>query len=286
MPTSYSPSIRRRRLSSELRRLRADAGFTIAEAAKHAGLGRSNLGKMEQAESKTVPAAALDKLLHLYEVHDTQTREALHALARDAKQRGWWAKYKGLFDDDRALPDFEAEASTIRTFEALCIPGLLQTPEYAHALFEGGRYTSLPEIEQRVAFRMARREVLTRVQPARMRAVLDEAALRRVIGGPEIMQTQLMHLLHMAEMPHVDVQAIPFRAGSHAGLTAPFAILDFPDPRDSSIVYVGTIAGSVFFEQEDEVERYDVTYGDLQGSALSTKQSATLIQEIAASLRE
>ncbi|WP_083917927.1 helix-turn-helix domain-containing protein [Nocardiopsis xinjiangensis] len=286
MPTSYSPSIRRRRLSSELRRLRAETGFTIAEAAKHADLGRSNLGKMEQAESKTVPAAALDKLLNLYEVHDTQTREALHALAQDAKQRGWWSKYKGLFDDDRALPDFEAEASTIRTFEALCIPGLLQTPEYSHALFEGGRYTSLPEIEQRVAFRMARREVLNRVQPARLRAVLDEAALRRVIGGPEVMQTQLMHLLHMAEMPHVDVQVIPFRAGSHAGLTAPFAILDFPDPRDSSIVYVGTIAGSVFFEQEDEVERYDVTYGDLQGSALSTKQSATLIQEIANSLRE
>jgi transcriptional regulator with XRE-family HTH domain len=286
MPTPYSPSIRRRRLSSELRRLRTEAGFTLAEAAKQAGLGRSNLGKMEQAESKTVPAAALDKLLDLYNVREPQTRVAMHALAQDAKQRGWWSKYKGLFDDDRALPDFEAEASTIRTFEALCIPGLLQTPEYAHALFEGGRYTSLPEIERRVAFRMARREILNRVRPAHFRAVLDEAALRRVIGGPDVMHAQLMHLLHMAEMPHVDVQVIPFQDGSHAGLTAPFAILDFPDPRDSSIVYVGTIAGSVFFEQEDEVERYNVTYGDLQGSALSTKQSAALIKTAADSLRE
>ncbi|MFV2198781.1 helix-turn-helix domain-containing protein [Nocardiopsis sp. LOL_012] len=286
MPTPYSPSIRRRRLSSELRRLRGEAGLTLAEAAKQAGLGRSNLGKMEQAESKTVPAPALDKLLDLYEVHDCQARDALHALARDAKQRGWWSKYKGLFDDDRALPDFEAEASTIRTFAGLCVPGLLQTPEYAHALFEGGRYTSLPAIERRVAFRMARREILTRVRPAHFRAVLDEAALCRVIGGPAIMQEQMAHLLHMAEMPNIDVQVIPFRTGSHAGLTAPFTILDFPDPRDSSIVYVGTIAGSVFFEQEDEVERYNVNYGDLQGSALSTKQSAALIQETADSLRE
>ncbi|WP_116247806.1 helix-turn-helix transcriptional regulator [Nocardiopsis sp. FIRDI 009] len=286
MPTPYSPSIRRRRLSSELRRLRVESGLTLTEAAKQAGLGRSNLGKMEQAESKTVPAAALDKLLDLYKVHDSQVREAMHALARDAKQRGWWSKYKGLFDDDRALPDFEAEASTVRTFAALCVPGLLQTPEYAHALFEGGRYTSLPAIERRVAFRMARREILTRVRPAHFRAILDEAALRRLIGGPDVMYAQLMHLLHMAEMPHIDVQVIPFRAGSHAGLTAPFTILDFPDPRDSSIVYVGTIAGSVFFEQEDEVERYNVNYGDLQGSALSTKQSAALIQEAADSLRE
>lgn len=286
MPTSYSPSIRRRRLSSELRRLRTESGLTIIEAAKQAGLGKSNLGKMEQAESKTVPAAALDKLLDLYQVDDAHEREAMHELARDAKHRGWWSKYKGLFDDERALPDFEAEAGTIRTFEALCIPGLLQTPEYAYALFEGGRYTSLPAIERRVAFRMKRREVLTRVQPARLRAVLDEAALRRVIGGPETMYAQLKHLLHMAEMPHVDVQVIPFGAGSHAGLTAPFVILDFPDPRDSSIVYVGTIAGSVFFEHAEEVERYNVTYGDLQGSALSTKQSATLIKEAADSLKE
>lgn len=286
MPTPHSPSIRRRRLSSELRRLRTESGLTILEAAKQAGLGKSNLGKMEQAESKTVPAAALDKLLDLYQVDDAHEREAMHDLARDAKQRGWWSKYKGLFDDERALPDFEAEASTIRTFEALCIPGLLQTPEYAYALFEGGRYTSLPAIERRVAFRMKRREILTRVQPARLRAVLDEAALRRVIGGPDVMHAQLKHLLHMAEMPHVDVQVIPFDAGSHAGLTAPFVILDFPDPRDSSIVYVGTIAGSVFFEHAEKVERYNVTYGDLQGSALSTKQSATLIKEAADSLRE
>lgn len=286
MPTPYSPSIRRRRLSSELRRLRTESGLTIIEAAKLAGLGKSNLGKMEQAESKTVPASALDKLLDLYKVDDPEAREAMQALARDAKQRGWWSKYKGLFDDDRALPDFEAEATTIRTFEALCIPGLLQTHEYAHALFEGGRYTSLPEIGRRVAFRMARREILTRVQPARLRAVLDEAALHRVIGGPDVMHAQLAHLLHMAEMPHVDVQVVPFSAGSHAGLTAPFVLLDFPDPRDSSIVYVGTIAGSVFFEQEEEVERYNVTYGDLQGSALSTKQSAALIKDVAASLRE
>ncbi|GAA3991458.1 helix-turn-helix domain-containing protein [Thermobifida alba] len=280
-----SPSLRLRRLATELRRARERAGYKVTQVAKELGWSAPKVSKMETTETKRISAADLDKLMKLYKIEDAETREAMHALARDARERGWWAKYKGLFGD-RALADFEAEASTIRTFEALCIPGLLQTPEYARALFEGGRYTSEEEIERRVEYRMARREILTRFSPARLRAVLDEAALRRTIGGPRIMREQLEHLLYMAQMPNIDVQVVPFTAGSHAGLTAPFMILEFPEPLDTPIVWVGTMAGSVFFEQPEEIERYNVTFGDLQGSALSTKQSAEFIKDVAASLRE
>lgn len=280
-----SPSLRLRRLATELRRARERAGYKVTQVAKELGWSAPKVSKMETTETKRISAADLDKLMKLYKIEDAETREAMHALARDARERGWWAKYKGLFGD-RALADFEAEASTIRTFEALCIPGLLQTPEYARALFEGGRYTSEEEIERRVEYRMARREILTRFSPARLRAVLDEAALRRTIGGPRIMREQLEHLLYMAQMPNIDVQVVLFTAGSHAGLTAPFMILEFPEPLDTPIVWVGTMAGSVFFEQPEEIERYNVTFGDLQGSALSTKQSAEFIKDVAASLRE
>lgn len=280
-----SPSLRLRRLAAELRRARESADYTVTRTAKELGWSPPKVSKMETTETKRINAADLDKLLDLYKITDQETRTAMQALARDARERGWWAKYKGLFGD-RALADFEAEASSIRTFEALCIPGLLQTPEYAEALFEGGRYTSAAEIRNRVEYRMARREILTRFSPARLRAVLDEAALRRLIGGPEVMRGQLDHLLHMAQMPNIDVQIVPFGAGSHAGLTSPFMILDFPEPLDTPIVWIGTLAGSVFLEQEEEIGRYTVTFGDLQGSALSTKQSAEFIKDVAASLRE
>ncbi len=283
MPTPHSPTLRLRRLATKLRQAREGANLTTSQVGARLKWSAGKVSKMETTETKRISAGDLDKLMDLYAITDPDTRAAMQALARDARERGWWAKYKEFFDD-RALPDFEAEASAIRTFEALCVPGLLQTPEYARALFDGGRYTSEEEIESRVMFRMTRREILTRPQPARLRAVLDEAALHRMIGGPETMRSQLDYLLHMAQMPHIDVQVVPFSTGSHAGLTAPFIILDFPEPLDTPIVYVGTMAGSVFFEQPEEIERYSVTFGDLQGSALSTKQSAGLIKEVAASL--
>ncbi|CAM3611521.1 helix-turn-helix transcriptional regulator [Nocardiopsis gilva] len=246
-------------------------------------MGKSNLSKIEQAESKTVPAKTLDRLLDLYKVTSPQTREALHALARDAQQRGWWSKYKEIFKE-QALPDFEAEASLIRTFEAQMIPGLLQTPEYTEALLMGRRYTAPDTIKRKVEARMARREILHTFNPAKLRAVIDEAALRRVIGDPSTHLEQLKHLLHMAQLPNVDVQILPFSAGSHAALGAPFTILDFPDPLDLPIVYVETASDGLFLEDPDEVEQHSATFGDAQGSAMSTAHSARFITEVLNSL--
>lgn len=279
MQRPHSPTLRRRRLSAELKRAREEAKVTSANAAKSLGWAAGKLSMIENAETQKVKADDLDKMLDLYQVTDSDKREALHALARDAKVRGWWSKYKEVFGP-QSLPDFEAEASAIRTFEGLVIPGLLQTPDYARAVIQGGRYTSEEEIERRVKARLERRDILTRFKPASLRVTLDEAVLHRVVGSSEVMAEQLRHLLHMAKLPNIDLQVVPFDAGAHAAFVAPFSILNFPDPLDAPIVFVDTASGGLFLEESDEVEAHSVTFGDVQGSAMSAAQSARLITEV------
>ena len=279
MQRPHSPTLRRRRLSAELKRARAGAKLTTTQAIKSLGWAAGKLSQIENAETQKVKPDDLDKMLDLYEIKEPAKREALHALARDAKVRGWWSKYKEVFGP-QSLPDFEAEASTIRTFEGLVIPGLLQTPDYARAVIKGGRYTGAEESERHVKARMKRRDILTQFNPASLRIVLDEAALRRVVVSTEVMVEQLHHLLHMAKLPNINLQVLPFSAGAHAALTVPFSILDFPDPLDAPIVFVDTASGGLFLEESDEVDTHSVTFGDVQGSAMSAAQSARAIAEI------
>lgn len=283
MQRSHSPTLRRRRLSAELRRAREEANITSTNAAKALGWAAGKLSMIENAEIQKVKADDLNKMLDLYQVAEPDKREALHALARDAKVRGWWSKYKEVFGP-QSLPDFEAEASTIRTFESSVIPGLLQTPEYAHAVFQGGRYTGAEEIERRAQARMARREILTRFNPTKFRVVLDEAALRRPMGNHEVMVEQMRHLLYMAKLPNVDLQVLLFSAGAHNALIAPFSILEFPEPLDLPIVFIETATGGLFLEEADEVEQHTVTFSDAQGSAMSTAHSAKFIADVLKSL--
>lgn len=283
MHRPHSPTLRRRRLSAELKRARSNANLTTTQVVKRLRWAAGKLSKIENAETQTIKSDDLDKLMDLYEVTDPAKREALHALAKDAKVRGWWSKYREVFGP-QSLPDFEAEASTIRSFESSVMPGLLQTPEYAHAVFQGGRYTGAEEIERRTQARMARREILTRFNPTKLRVVLDEAALRRFIGGPKVMVEQIRHLLYMAKLPNVDLQVLPFSVGAHNALVAPFSILEFPEPLDLPIVFIETATGGLFLEEADEVEQHIVTFSDAQGSAMSTAQSAKFIADILKSL--
>src|SRR5699024_10960048 len=144
--------------AAELRRARKEAGYTAARVAKELNWRSPKVTRMETTEAKRINPGDLDKLMHLYEIEDSSKRQALHALAKDAKNRGWWSSYEDIFGE-QALPDFEAEASVIRSFEGLVVPGLLQTPAYAEALFQGGRYTNAEDIAHRVEARMARREI-------------------------------------------------------------------------------------------------------------------------------
>lgn len=285
MRIPYSPTLRLRRLAAELKQGREQTGLTVAQAGKTLGWTASKISKIETTETRRISAGDLDKMMDLYKIHEPSKRQAMHALARDAKERGWWSKYREIFGA-QALPDFEAEALVIKSFQALAIPGLLETREYAEAVFRGGRYTSPRDIERRVEARLTRQEILTRINPVHLRLVMDEAALRRMIGGPQVMARQLRYLLHMAELPNVDVQVLPFSVGSHAALVAPFSILEFRDHLAAPIAHVDAVTDSVFFEEPAEVERYNATFGDIQGTALSTAQSARFITEVLESLEE
>jgi transcriptional regulator with XRE-family HTH domain len=282
MYSPYSPTVRRRRLGFELRRLREEHGFTLDTAAKQSGVPRATIGKIETAESRRTRARDLDALADLYQVSQ-ETRDALHQLSQESKEKGWWSRYKDIFSD-QALPDFEGEASAIRTFQAQVIPGLFQTPSYAEEVFKGGRATDDPGIARRVEARMTRQNILSRVRPPHMTAVIDEAALRRIVGSRSIMAEQLEHLAHLAVRHNIDIQVLPFASGAHLGMAGAFTILDFPEPRDPSIVYVSTAADGLYLEQPDDIERYNVAFSGVQGVALSSTVSVRLITDIKASM--
>lgn len=277
-----SPNIRRRRLGRVLRSLREDAALTLEAAAKGAEVPRSTLGRMETAEARRLRHTDLESLADFYEV-DTETREGMHDLARESKQRGWWSKYKDVFGE-HALPDWESEAGAIRTFQLQLIPGLFQTPRYAAAIFRGGRATTDEDIERLVEARMSRQQILNQVHPPRVTAVIDEAVLRRLIGGREVMKEQLEHLRNLAVRHNIDVQVLPYEAGEHLGMEGAFTILEFPEPKDTPIVHIETATTSLFLESADELDAYNVAFSNVQGVALSTSLSAEFIQEIVTSL--
>ncbi|WP_341770538.1 helix-turn-helix domain-containing protein [Actinorugispora endophytica] len=276
--------MRLRRLAAELRRHREANGWSVSETAGRLGWRSPKVSKIENGESRRLSADDLDKLLNLYGVEERGEREALHRLAKEATVQGWWANYRDAFGS-RALPDFETEASAIRTYEALVVPGLLQTPEYAEAVFKGAGLTDdAVSIRRLVQARMERQHILFRPPAPHLWAVIDEAALRRVIGGREVMRDQLQHLVNMAGHHNVDLQVLPFSSGSHPALSGDFTLLEFQDPLDQSIVYVDTASDVRFLEKPDEIERYSLIFGRLQGHALSAAESPVYIRDIMAGL--
>lgn len=256
--------------------------MTAAQAAERAGWPQSKVTKIELGERKNVTAQDLDALCDVYEVEDRQVREALEGLAKDAKQRGWWSKYKDVFSGP--LPDFETEASSIRTYESQVVPGLLQLPEYIEAVFEGGQVHEPEVIERAVTARLRRQEILNRFDPPELWVVLDEAALRRVVGGVDVMRKQIQHLIHLAARHNITIQVAPFGEGAHAALVGSFVILDFPAPLDPSLAYAETYAASLLMETSAELSRYNAVFGHLQGSALSAAESVKLMEAVMSQL--
>lgn len=282
MQSPISPSVRRRRLARELRRMREAHDLKLSAAAKESEVPLSTISSIENATARRIRPRDIDVLAELYGASEEE-REALHELTRESKESGWWSSYRDVFGSN-ALPDFEAEASVIRSFEGLTIPGLLQTPEYAAEVFRAGRVLGETDVERRVAARMERKSILNSIKPAHMVSVIDEGALRRLIGGPEVMAEQLTFLTNIALRHHVDIQVLPYSAGAHLALAGPFAILGFPAPKDVPIVYVETAVDGLYLDEPQELERYTLAFGNAQGAALSTTLSFHLIEDILKSL--
>jgi hypothetical protein len=176
----------------------------------------------------------------------------------------------------------ETGASSIRNFEPVVVPGLLQTAEYARETFRNGpRELDRDEVERRVEVRMARQKILSREDRPRLWAVIDEAVIRRVVGGPEVMRGQLRHLADCAEQGKTTLQVVPYRAGAHAGTTGPFVILEFLESTDPTVVYVETVAGDIYLEERIDVSRYNLAFDRLLAAALHPDDSVQLIEQAA-----
>jgi len=279
-----TPTVRLRRLAAELRRLREESQLTREDVTQRTGINEATLYRIETAKVRP-QRRTLIGLLDLYEMVDPQRSEIL-ALSKQADEQGWLRPYHAdLPDQYTAYISFEAEARSVRNYESLFVPGLLQTEDYTRAMTKGVSPTATTkEVDQRVQARMERQGVLAKERPLELWAIVDEAALRRTVGGPKVMAAQLNHLLAMTEQPLVTLQVIPFGAGAHPGMPGSFVLMDFPDPDDPLIVYIDSMAGDLFLEAEADIRRYNEIFDHLRAQAKSPADSraliATLVREI------
>nr|WP_256095414.1 helix-turn-helix transcriptional regulator [Micromonospora carbonacea] len=274
-----SPTIRARRLRRELRRLRDRTGRTAEDVAKLLGWHRTKIIRFELGHSRVMPKD-LPPLLDLYDASEEE-RESLTALLRQSRQKGWWSAYGDVLPDDYV--GFEAEATSISAFESLYVPGLLQTEEYVRAIVKAGRSTAdQDETDRRVAARLGRKTLLSRDAPPRLWMVLDEAAVRRVVGGPKVMQAQIARLIEACGLPTVEIQILPFAAGAHAAMGGPFTLLDYSDPiLDPTVVYLDNDSSTLLLEEERHVARYRLMFDHLMAKALDPDESAGFLARVA-----
>jgi transcriptional regulator with XRE-family HTH domain len=274
MTTRRSPTVRRRRLGLELRRLREAAGITIEAVAERLECSSSKISRIETGHSGATPRDVRD-MLAVYGV-DGKAAEELVQVAREARQKGWWHLYGTVLTG--AYVGLEAAASEIRQYEAQVVPGLLQVPEYARTMIGRARPDiGESEVDRRVRVRIARQSLVTQDDPLHLAVVLDEAVFHRLVGGLAVMRRQLDHLVMMAGQPNVTLQVLPFAVGAHAGMDGSFAILGYEDPADPDVVFAENAAGGLFLEKDEELRRYHVIFDQLRMSALPPDQSAEFI---------
>ncbi|MGC5022584.1 helix-turn-helix domain-containing protein [Micromonospora sp. DT47] len=246
-------------LGAQLRRLREASGVTRDGAGWEIRSSESKISRMELGRVGFKERDVAD-LLTLYGVTAADERAALLKLARDANSPGWWHHYgdvlPGWFQSYLGL---EAAAAMIRTYEVQFVPGLLQTREYARAVvLLGHPQAPAEEIDRRVGLRMQRQQLLHRADPPQLWAVVDEAALRRPVGGSEVMRGQLTALIEATRAPHVRLQIIPFDAGGHAAAGGAFTILRFGDDDLPDIVYIEQLTSAIYLDKREDLDYYAV----------------------------
>jgi transcriptional regulator with XRE-family HTH domain len=284
---TMGPTVRRRRLGSELRKLRDANGLKLEEVAGELGVAPSTLSRIETGKAPT-KSAYLNQMLEMYGVIDPQQRQVLVDMAREGHRKGWWA----AFDD--VLPSgfdifvgLEAETTGIRSYEISLVHGLLQTQDYARAVLRELRPRQTSEqVERQVDLRMARQRRLEDEPELDLWVIHDEAVIRRAVGGPAVMRAQLVRLLEVASRPGMTLQVLPFESGAHAGLVGPFSILEFAERTDSRVAHVESVGGFLYLEKEWEVRACEDAFDRLRAAALSPAASADLIEKAARKLQE
>jgi transcriptional regulator with XRE-family HTH domain len=280
-PPGGGPTVRRILLGSQLRRLREAREITRDQAGYAIRASESKISRMELGR---VPFKERDvaDLLTLYQVTDEAERAPLLALANAANVPGWWHRYGDVLADwFQPYLGLEEAASIVRTYELQFVPGLLQTPSYARAVIGAGN-PAVPaaEIDRRVAMRTVRQKVLARPDPLRLWAVIDEAALRRPIGGAEVMRAQLQALIEKVRLDNIIVQVMPFRYGSHAAESGAYSILRFPERELPDVVYIEHLTSAIYLDKRQDVDRYLQTMERLSTQAEPRDRTPAILAAI------
>jgi transcriptional regulator with XRE-family HTH domain len=261
---SAGPTVRRMQLGARLRSLRLAKGLTRDQAGWAIRGSESKISRMELGRVAFKERDITD-LLRLYGVDDEAEHQRLLAMTREANLPGWWQAYADVLTTwFQNYLDLEQAAELIRTYEVQFVPGLLQTDAYARAVIMLGHGTASPqEIDRRAELRMARKPLLVREDPPKLWAVIDEAVLRRRIGGLQVLREQIEYLLEMTVQRNVRLQVIPFASGGHAAAGGAFSILRFPHEEVSDVVYIEHLTSGLYLDKREDVDSYAAAMGRL-----------------------
>jgi hypothetical protein len=276
------PTVLRILLGGQLRKLREAAGITPDRAGYEIRASRSKISRVEHGRVSFKERDVAD-LLTLYGVTEEQERRRMLNLAQHANSQGWWSRYDDVMPDwFETYVGLEQATSLIRTYELQFVPGLFQTEEYARAVTVlGHRSAPREEIEQRVALRLQRQQILARPDGTpRVWAVIDESALRRPLGGRDVMRTQLARLIELTELPQVTLQVMPFDRGGHSAAGGSFSILRFAEPELPDIVYIEQLTGALYLDRLEEADHYREVMNSLSAEAETPAESARLLKRL------
>ncbi|BAU84043.1 hypothetical protein SLA_3129 [Streptomyces laurentii] len=280
MASSVNPTVRRRRLGQELRRLREAKNMTAEQVAERLLVSQSKISRLENGR-RSISQRDVRDLCGVYEVEDERLVDSLMQMAKDSRQQGWWHAFGDI--PYSVYIGLETDAESLRVYEPQIIPGLLQTHAYAEAVIAGALPESTPnDIEKRVQVRTRRQErIRNGERPLRLWVVIDEAALHRQVGSRRLMAEQLEHLAEQSGLPHVTVQVLPFHMGAHPGISGHYAILEFPDASDSSVVYIEGVTSDLYLEKAQDVGKYSVMYEHLRAQAMNAEDTRVFIMNMA-----
>jgi transcriptional regulator with XRE-family HTH domain len=278
VPTVRSPIVRRRELGALLRALRANAELTVEQVAEHLLCSLTKVSRMETGQ-RGVSLRDVRDLCDLYGVTDPAQREHLMRLAREGRGQAWWQPFNLPYATYVGL---EAEAVSISDYEPTVFPGLVRTPAYARAVHERTMPKPNPGvIDQWIEVRVTRQQVLTQEDPLHLRAIIDEAVLHRIMGGPAVMHEQLDHCIEASDLSNVTIQVLPFSAGAHPAIDSTFIVLELAEPVPS-VVYVEGLVGQIYLERPEDVQRYERIYERLEALSLSPSESVDFMAKLSA----
>ena len=281
-----NPTAVRRELGQRLRALRQGQELTVVQAAERLGISASKVTKVELAQL----AATRDDLLKMLDVYgetDPEQQALLLSMVREGNRKDWWEGHRVLHPKFASYLGLESVATTLQAYDTHLVHGLLQTPDYTRALLRAGRPDLLEhEVDQLVQVRVRRQEVLTRADPPPLTlwSVMDEAVLRRQVGGREAMHAQLQRLIAATMQPNVTLLVMPDSLGAHPGLNGPLAILQF-ETGTRPVVYVEAQAGNLYMEKDDDLRRCQQTMNHILAAAPGPEQSMALIRQVAKEMK-